>query len=421
MNTMMNVLNSLLRGLKFLGTHLRLTFVALLAIFALLSYVQLNREPPSINVGQLAAVDGGGQGGADTEMSIPWPAKGSAALSVGGAGVVGASRDDQQRQIASLVKVMTAYVVMKDHPLRPGETGPEIKVEAIDMQLYRQQQNNGESVILVREGTGYTQYELLMGLLIPSGNNLAFMLARWSSGSVESFVERMNQEAAELGMENTRYTDPSGVDFGNVSTAGDQIKLAQAAMTNPILARIVGLNQASLPVAGVVYNVNALLGQDHLIGVKTGWTEDAGACFLFAADWPVDGQTVRVFGAVLGQDTLADAFGATRRMLNSVGTSLRIVQVVSQEGPGAPVRTAWGSETTALPGKEASVVVWPGLPVETKLEGLSSLDSVKRGEELGKMVVTAGDQRQEVPVIARESLSNAGIIWRLTRAPSPPW
>ncbi|MPZ50602.1 MAG: hypothetical protein GEU75_15110 [Dehalococcoidia bacterium] len=393
---------------------------AFMAALVFGSYVQLQRDPPSIAIGRLSAAEL--ELSAETpELSIPWPSKGSAAVGVGGAGLIGSHRDDQPRPIASLVKVMTAYVVLKDHPLRAGDPGPEIKVEAEDIQLYLEQLNNGESVILVREGAVIHQQSLLEGLLVPSGNNLAFLLARWSSGSVEAFVERMNQEAEALGMSQTEYADPSGVSFGNVSTAQDQIKLAMAAMSNPLLARIVRMEQTQLPVVGTVYNVNALLGQDNLVGVKTGWTEEAGACFLFAADWPVDGQTVRVFGAVLGQDTLADAFGASRRLVNATGSSLQVVTAVGKDGPGTPVTTAWGRRTTAVPEDDIRVVVWPGLEVEASLERRSPTREVERGAEVGTIIVTAGEQRIEMPAIAQGSLTNAGILWRLTRGPSMPW
>jgi D-alanyl-D-alanine carboxypeptidase (penicillin-binding protein 5/6) len=108
-------------------------------------------------------------------------------------------------------------------------------------------------------------------------------------------------------------------------------------------------------------------------------------------------------------------------MLTSTGTSLRVVRVMEKDARAATVKAAWGSETSALAARDASIVVWPGLPIQTSLEAQTPLPSVKRGAELGTIVVTAGDQRQEVPVVAQESVSSAGLIWRLTRGPSTPW
>jgi D-alanyl-D-alanine carboxypeptidase (penicillin-binding protein 5/6) len=318
--------------------------------------------------------------------------------------------------------MMTAYVVMTDHPLKAGDKGPEIIAEDQDVDTYRQQKANGESVIELQSGTKYSQYELLAGVLIPSGNNLAFLLARWSAGSEEAFVARMNEEAAKLGMAQTQYADPSGVSPLNRSTAADQLKLAQAMMANPLLAGIVGLKQTSLPYAGTVFNVNSLLGQDNLVGVKTGWTEDAGGCFLFAADWPVDGQSVRIYGIVMGQDTLADAFNATKNILDYVGGNLHVETVVSKQGEPLQLTTEWGAKTTAMPANDAKVVVLAGTQVATALtaDSIKSSD-VKRGAEVSKIVVTAGDQKVEVPLTSQGRLGGAGLIWRLTRPPGTPW
>jgi D-alanyl-D-alanine carboxypeptidase (penicillin-binding protein 5/6) len=391
--------------------------VALWGLSMLIPYVQLQRGLPDARVGPLTVDPSDDQ----ANLDLAWPLKGNAAVSVGGVGIIATSRDNRPQPIASLTKVMTAYVVMKDHPLKLAEPGPKIRVEAEDVQLYRQQLNNGESVIPVVEGTEFSQYELLVGLLVPSGNNLAFLLARWSSGDVPAFVDRMNEEALALGLKNTRYADPSGLSPLSVSTAEDQIVLAEAMMSDPVLAAIVGLKQTQLPGTGVLYNVNALLGQDHLIGLKTGWTEEAGACFLFAADWPVEGKNVTIYGAVFGQDTLADAFAATRRLLVSVGPELRIVTVISQDGPSTPLSNAWGGRTTALPKHDARVTVWPGLEPSVTLEAPSTIASVKQGDEIGQIIVKAGAQQVAVPMISQGSLSSAGLVWRLKRAPAAPW
>jgi D-alanyl-D-alanine carboxypeptidase (penicillin-binding protein 5/6) len=251
-----------------------LTAVVVLVLLVLTSYVQLQRTPPVVAITEVLPDR---LRESDAALALPWPQKGQSAVSVQGVGLVGHARDDRPRPIASLVKVMTAYVVLKDHPLKPGERGPGVEVRTADIDLYRQQRANVESVIEVRAGDTITELELLQGLLVPSGNNYAYMLAAWNSGSVEAFVERMNAEAASLGMTSTRYADPSGLSPATVSTARDQLKLAEAAMADPVFAGIVALKQVTLPAAGVQYNVNSLLVRDDLVGIKTGWTEEAGA------------------------------------------------------------------------------------------------------------------------------------------------
>jgi D-alanyl-D-alanine carboxypeptidase (penicillin-binding protein 5/6) len=305
--------------------------------------------------------------------------------------------------------------VLKDHPLTSGEKGPDIPVQAADVDMYRAQEANGESVIAVKEGETFTQAELMQGLLIPSGNNFAFMLAAWSSGSVDAFVERMNQEAAALGMTNTHYAEPSGVSAETRSTASDQALLAAAAMANPVFADIVVKKQTILPNVGVLFNVNSELERSALAGIKTGWTEDAGGCFMFAADRDVDGAPVRIYGAVLGQDTLADAFNASNALIATANASLQRTPVVAKDDALAEVKTKWGADATAVAASGASVVVWPGLKVDRTVEVVQTMESAKQGAEVGKVVYVAGGQTVEVPLVASESVSGAGIKWRLTR------
>src|SRR5258708_40122528 len=103
----------------------------------------------------------------------------------------------------------------------------------------------------------------------------------------------MNLRAAALGMGATHYADVSGFSPLSVSIPSDLIRLGQTAMLQPVLAQIVAQSQATLPVAGVVHNLDTLLGQEGGVGIKTGHTDQAGGCFVMAADLTDDGLSVR--------------------------------------------------------------------------------------------------------------------------------
>jgi serine-type D-Ala-D-Ala carboxypeptidase (penicillin-binding protein 5/6) len=121
------------------------------------------------------------------------------------------------------------------------------------------------------------------------------------SGSVRAFVAEMNGTAFWLGMSDTVYTDPSGFDADTVSTAADQLRLAEAVAGDPTLAELMHTRTAVLPVAGQVTNTNALLGRDGFVGMKTGSDDVAGGCFMFRSRRVVDGAVVDLVGVVLGQ------------------------------------------------------------------------------------------------------------------------
>ena len=186
-------------------------------------------------------------------------------------------------------------------------------------------------------------------------------------------------------------------------------------MALPAFASIVGEKQASLPVAGILYNVNNLVGKDGVAGIKTGWTDEAGACFILAYDSVLDGKPVTILSVTLGQDTLADAFAATRSTAMAVASNLQMLTPVSKEATSAAIKSSWGKQVDAGPAKDVSLLVWPGMAVATQFTPADLSNEVHKGQEIGKLVVTAGNQRQEVPVVARAKISKAGLKWRLSR------
>jgi D-alanyl-D-alanine carboxypeptidase (penicillin-binding protein 5/6) len=111
----------------------------------------------------------------------------------------------------------------------------------------------------------------------------------------------MNDAARSLGMTHTRYTDPSGYDDATVSTAADQVRIVEQAMSLPVFASIVAAPSVTLPVAGTVHNTDTLLGYDGFVGVKTGSDDAAGGCFAFRAIRWIDGRRTTITGVVLGQ------------------------------------------------------------------------------------------------------------------------
>jgi D-alanyl-D-alanine carboxypeptidase (penicillin-binding protein 5/6) len=200
-----------------------------------------------------------------------------------------------------VAKVMTAYLVLRDHPLAPGEDGPTITLTEADVADTYRRSDQEESVVPVVAGEELTERQALEALLVPSANNIAAVLARWDAGSEDGFVARMNAAARWLGMRHTRYTDPSGYDDATVSTAADQVRIVLRAMRLPVLAGIVAEPSVTLPVAGTVGNTDTLLGHDGFVGVKTGSDDAAGGCFAFQAIRWIHGRRTTITGVVLGQ------------------------------------------------------------------------------------------------------------------------
>ena len=273
-----------------------------------------------------------------------WPAHGQAAVRIGQSQFQ-AGPNQHPAAIASVAKVMTAYVVLRDQPLRLGEEGPTITLTDADVADTDRRRGQQESVVPIAAGERLTELQALQALLLPSANNIASVLARWDAGSADPFIARMNVTARSLGMTHTRYTDPSGYEDATVSTAADQVRIVDQAMRLRVFASIVATPSAMLPVAGTVHNTNTLLGYHGFVGVKTGSDDAAGGCFAFRAVRWIDGKQTAITGVVLGQpghDRIAAGLAAADAMVDRIaGHSPRQVPAMPdlRQRPLAP-RTA---------------------------------------------------------------------------------
>jgi D-alanyl-D-alanine carboxypeptidase (penicillin-binding protein 5/6) len=346
---------------------------------------------------------------------IPFPAAGASIAAVEGLGTLGSGGAPTPRPIASVTKMMTAHLILKRHPLRPGERGPVLTLTSRDAARYLQMSLNDESALPVSAGMQLSQYELLQGLLVPSANNFAEVLAVWDAGSIEAFVALMNAEAQLLGMTNTRYADVSGLSPATTSTPADQLVLARVAMANPVFREIVAMKEVRLPGIGLVSNVNQLLGQDGVIGIKTGMTEEAGGNLVFAAQMTVGGRGTEILGAVFGQANRPLAFDATRQILISLGRALQVARVVDASRPVASVKPEWGKAVDVLPAEDVDMLLWPGMTLETivTIEPLKA--PLAAGSEVGVLEVKLGEQRRELPLKLAAELPAPGLSWRLMR------
>jgi serine-type D-Ala-D-Ala carboxypeptidase (penicillin-binding protein 5/6) len=254
-----------------------------------------------------------------------WPQRGQAALALGN-DAPAASPHEQPAPIASLAKVMTAYLTLKRYPLSGVRDGFTITVTA-EAQAETRDAARDESIVAVQAGEQLTERQLLEALLIPSGNNIARMLAVQVAGSETRFIGEMNDEARALGMHHTIYTDPSGLDPSTMSTAADQLRVFRRAMRFPVFRQIVSMASVTLPVAGTLTNFNPLIAEGY--AGKTGSDSAAQGCLAFFTHVTVGGRGLTAVGVVMGQgegsDTsvlLAAAGRAAQQMVDSLAPAI---------------------------------------------------------------------------------------------------
>ena len=140
-------------------------------------------------------------------VALPWPQIGQGAIAVPSIGVDVASGPEQPVPVASLTKLMTAYVILHDHPLASGRSGPTITVTAADVQDYDNDTVNDDSNAQVVVGEQLSEEQVLGGMLVHSADNYADLLARWDAGSQAAFVAKMNADAVKLGMDHSHFAD----------------------------------------------------------------------------------------------------------------------------------------------------------------------------------------------------------------------
>ncbi len=351
-----------------------------------------------------------------------WPGRAEAAVGMAGTGLLGTHGGSAPVPIASLAKIMTAYVVLSDHPLSAAGSGPVITVTPADAAAYASDQRQGQSVVQVAAGEKLTERQALEAMLIPSGNNIASLLADWDAGSDGAFVAKMNARARSLGLRWTRYADASGADPATVSTAGDQFRLTLRALQIPALRQIVAMPQVTLPVAGVAYNVNAGLGHDGIVGVKTGSSSQAGGCLAFAAIRTIAGSQVTIVGVVLGVQAtpaqpseLGGVISAAENLLGSVGGDLEHAEVVRPGAVLGSVSSAWTAGPAAVAATGVSVTGWPGTPVTVTVTPRPLAHAISQGQPVAQATVTIASVVRHITLDASQAAPAPSVRWLLTR------
>ena len=294
--------------------------------------------------------------------------------------------------IASITKLMTALVAL--------ESG-----HALDERVTVLPQWTGAegSSLYLRPGEVLTLETLLYGLLLRSGNDAALAVAEYCAGSEEAFVARMNRRAGELGMQDTHFANPSGLDgAGHASSAYDMALLARACLDNDILRGMVS-TQSIAREGRVLTNHNKLLWRyEGCIGLKTGYTQRAGRTLVSAAER--EGLTL-ICVTLNDPDDWADHaalldWGFDQYRAEPVVRAGERVGSVPLEGsllPACPV-AAGETLTAALADGEAVEVraVWKESPLTAP---------VAKGERVGELVCTLeGAELARVPLTAAASV-----------------
>jgi D-alanyl-D-alanine carboxypeptidase (penicillin-binding protein 5/6) len=320
---------------------------------------------------------------------------------------------DMRRPIASTTKLMTALLTLESGKLNRTFTAPAYNAGPL------------ESKINLRRGERMKVRELLTGLLLESANDAAVDLAVGVSGSRDAFVQKMNVRARQLGLRDTHYANPIGLDApGNYSTARDLSTLARKLMANPTFARIVDRPRATLRSGDhprTIRNRNLLIGRYRFVdGVKTGHTAGAHYVLVGAAH----GNGGKIVSVVLGEPSEGARDVDTLALLRWGVDQYRSVTLLR---PGhtvarVPVAHYDSLKIRLTTRRSATFTLRRGERLTTRVRAPKELEGpIPAGRRVGSVdVLYLGHKVKTLGLITTREVPEAGLVKRITDDLGPP-
>jgi D-alanyl-D-alanine carboxypeptidase (penicillin-binding protein 5/6) len=320
-----------------------------------------------------------------------------------------AKHPDQRRPIASTTKLMTALLTLERAKLS----------QSFRTSSYRP--SPGESVIGLRPGERMKVRDLLRGLLVYSGNDAAMALAQGVGGSTKHFVRLMNRRAKQLGLTNTHYANPIGLDApGNYSSARDLVRLARVLRTNAFFREVVDsptitLKSGSRPRTFRNRIYTLLHGYAWINGIKTGHTRQAG--YVLVGSGRRHG--VQVLSAVLGTPNESQRDAQSLALLSTGTRAFQRITAI-KEGQHVrgvkriPIRYRTGAGLQIVAGETVHAIVRRGQRKTVVIRPVSLPAEVSgpiaRGDKIGSAdVLRDGKRMGSIPLVAAESIPAAGL------------
>ncbi|HEX4678915.1 MAG TPA: D-alanyl-D-alanine carboxypeptidase family protein [Gaiellaceae bacterium] len=316
--------------------------------------------------------------------------------------VLASSHAREHLPIASLTKMMTVLLALEHHKLTD--------VVTVD----RRASVVGESTIHLRAGEKLTVRDLIKGALIQSANDAAAALALSMAPDFPSFARLMNAKAAALGLHDTHFVRPDGLDVpDHYSSAADMTKLARILMRTRFVRDTVDEETATIAGGRTLYTWDDLLSMfPGTIGVKTGHTSEAGWCQVAAARGP----GVTVYATLLGGPTRSVRNVDLESLLIWGLAQFRVVHVIQPERTYATVAVPYGKQPLGLvAAKPLTAVARLGRPLTEKVVAASAVSlPVKQGAVLGRVEVwEAGKLRGSSDLVASRTINKPGLGSRL--------
>lgn len=357
--------------------------------------------------GDLTAVSDEGE-----PMRAPNNARASGVAVIDMETAVESAGDDERLPMASITKLITALVVLEEFPLEEGESGETITMTAQDLGYYWDVAAVSGVVTDLREGDELTQRTLLERSIAVSSGNATLSLVRWAFGGEDEFLTAAEQWLEENGLQETEIADSTGLSADSRATAADMARMGRIAYENPVMRELMAVESVTV-MGDTMRNTNPLLGDDGIVGGKTGTLFASGHNLLVVAEREVHGTEVTVVTVVLGVSQSGSVPTATTSWLDQSFDRFeeRVVlprgTVVGEYVPDWSDRTVTASTT-----EELTAITWPGQDIAVSV----LLDPVPAGSlsaTPGNATVVSFDTAMSVDVAIDGMIPPPDALWRL--------
>lgn len=348
----------------------------------------------------------------DSPAAINWPDTSQAAIGSVEQGVLAKKPNQVVRPTASTAKLITVLTVLDHKPLRLGEQGPLVTMTQNDVNRFNAYTAIDGASAQVVVGEKLSQYQLIQGTLLPSANNYADTLAVWAFGSLEKYQTAAKSYVKKINAKNTTVgTDASGFSDTTTSTAEDLVRIGIEAAKNPVIAQIMSQSEVQLPVAGTKVNTNWLLGEEGVVGGKTGNTEQAGGVYVFVSKYRVDEKETTIVGAIQGESNVYQAIIRARQLLVEVKPHFTVTTPIKKDSVVGVYTTPWGQKTNAIAEKDIQFVSWKGTAVTVK----NKLHTINVPYSVSASVGNVSVNNISSPVKLKDPIHEPSSYWRIFR------
>lgn len=348
------------------------------------------------------------------KQPLSWPAYGQSAVATPDYGVLETHGSTAPQPTASTAKLITVLAVMEKSPFNLGEQGNVLTITQADVDRFESYVAMNGSNVPVQVGEKLTQYQAMQGILLASSNNLADTLAIRTFGSLDAYRDYATKMLERYGLKNTTIgSDASGIDPETTSTAHDLALIAIKALEQPVIASIASQSATALPVAGTIRNTNLLLGEEGVVGLKTGFTNEAGGVFVLAANQVIDGHTQQIVTVIMGADTSRTAQLDSYRLYLTARNNFTYQTFITKGQVVGLYAPAWSNEThEAIAQDSIGAFVWAGSSVKTSAQ-FDILQPTTKRDAIGTVVVKIGDKNEQTTAKLNKPIDPPSVWWRI--------